>query len=79
MKALTVRISEELDQVVQEFCKKEDRSKSWLIKKALQEKLEDWEDLRDGLKALEEHRRNPQVTSCEDLMRELGLIEKDLE
>ena len=50
MSTLTVRIPEELKAAIAKFCQEEDRSKSWLIKRALQEKLEDWQDLRDGLK-----------------------------
>jgi predicted transcriptional regulator len=79
MATLTVRIPEELELVIKDFCSKEDRSKSWLIKKALQEKLEDWQYLYDGLKALEKHRKNPRVTSHKDLMKLLGLTDKDLE
>ncbi len=79
MTTLTVRIPEELDNLLQQFCKEEDRSKSWLLKKALQEKLEDWQDLRTGLKSLKEHRKNPRLTSHEALLKELGITKKDLE
>lgn len=44
MVTLTVRISDELNAAIEEFCKVEDRSKSWLIKKAIQEKLERWQN-----------------------------------
>jgi predicted transcriptional regulator len=79
MSTITVRIPDKLDSVIDEFCKKEDRSKSWLVKKALMEKLEDWQDLHDGVKALAEHKKNPKVKSSKDLMKELGLTHKDLE
>ncbi|MES2961894.1 MAG: DUF6290 family protein [Pseudomonadota bacterium] len=79
MTTLTVRISQELDELLQEFCREEDRSKSWILKKALQEKLEDWQDLRDGLKALKNHKKNPNIMSHETLVKELGLTKKDLE
>ncbi len=79
MTTLTVRIPEELDKILQEFCKEEDRSKSWLLKKALREKLEDWQDLRTGLKALKHHKKKPSLTSHEKLLRELKITKKDLE
>ena len=79
MATLTVRIPEELDKVLQQFCEEEDRSKSWLLKKALQEKLEDWQDLRTGLKALKNHRKKPRLTSHEVLLKELKITKKDLE
>ena len=73
MSTVTVRIPDELEKIMEKFCKKEDRSKSWLIKKAIQEKLEDWEDLQDGLRALRKHKKNPQTISLDDLAKELGL------
>jgi predicted transcriptional regulator len=79
MTTLTFRVPDELNQVLEEICKEEDRSKSWFMKKALQEKLEDWQDLRDGLKALKEHKKNPRVVSHKALMKKLGLTDKDLE
>ena len=79
MSTITVRIPDELDPIIEEFCKKEERSKSWLIKKALMEKFEEWKDLRDGIKALEVHRKNPKIISHKDLMKNLGLTDKDLE
>ena len=41
MITLTVRISRELNLLIEEFCKEEDRSKSWFTRKALEEKLEE--------------------------------------
>lgn len=78
MTTLTFRVPDELNQLLEELCKEEDRSKSWFMKKALQEKLEDWQDLRDGLKALKEHDKNPRVISHKALMKDLGLTDKDL-
>lgn len=73
MTTLTVRIPEELDKLLQKFCEEEDRSKSWLLKKALQEKLEDWLDERAGLKALKDHKKTPNVTAHKALKIELGI------
>lgn len=79
MSVLTVRIPDELEKELEKFCKHENCSKSSLVKKALQEKLEDWQDLRDGLKALDAHRKNPKITSHQTLIAELGLTDKDLQ
>ena len=78
MSTLTVRIPDELEKELQHICKEDDRSKSWFVKKALQEKIEDWHDLRAGLKALKEHRKNPRTISHAALLKELGLTEKDI-
>ncbi len=59
MSTITVRIPEELDPIIEEFCKEEDRSKSWLIKRALKEKLEEWRDTRIALKGHNEYEKNP--------------------
>lgn len=74
MSTLTVRIPQELEKMLETFCKEEDRTKSWIIKKALQEKLEDWNDYRSGVKALKEHKKNGNKTySLEEVAKELGI------
>ncbi len=78
MSTITVRVPDELEKIMEKFCKKEDRTKSWLIKKAVQEKLEDWEDLQDALSALKKHKKNPKTIDHEDLVKKLGLTKKDL-
>ncbi len=78
MTTVTFRIPDELNKILEELCKEEDRSKSWFMRKALEEKLEDWRDTRAGLKALKKHKRNPQLISHSDLMRKLKLTEKDI-
>jgi len=47
MPTITVRVPDKLNLIIGKFCKAEDRSKSWLVKKALMEKLEEWQDMRD--------------------------------
>lgn len=46
MSTITVRIPDELNPLIEEFCKIEDRSKSWLVKRALEEKLEEWRNTK---------------------------------
>lgn len=79
MTTVTFRIPDELNEILEELCKEQDRSKSWFMRKALQEKLEDWRDLRVGLKALKKHKKNPELISHDDLLKKLGLTNKDLE
>jgi predicted DNA-binding protein len=77
MSILTVRVSEELETVLSHYCKEEDRSKSWLIKKALQEKLEDWLDYKAAVAALEEHEIGGGKTySIESAAKEFGVTLK---
>ena len=74
MTTLTFRVPDELSQLLEELCKEEDRSKSWFMKKALQEKLEEWRDVRIALKGRAEYEKNPNIAvSHGELMRELGL------
>lgn len=74
MSVLTVRIPQDLEKMLNQFCKEEDRTKSWLIKKAIQEKLEDWNDYRSGIKALKEHKKSGSKTySLEEVAKELGI------
>ena len=72
MTTLTVRITEDLDQILAEFCKEEDRSKSWFMKKALIEKIEEWRDARIAIKGRAEYEKNPDsFLSHEEFWREV--------
>jgi predicted DNA-binding protein len=79
MSVLTVRIPDELEKDLEEYCKAEDRTKSWLIKKALKEALEDWHDYRTGVKALKEYKKNSNLAiSHEELIKKLGLTQEEI-
>lgn len=58
MATITVRIPEELDKILNEVAEFQDRTKSWVVKKALKTYLEDLKDRQDGLKALEEFEKS---------------------
>lgn len=80
MSTLTVRIPQELEKMLETFCKEEDRTKSWIIKKALQEKLEDWNDYRIGAKGLKEYKKNPnQAITHQELIKKLGLTQEEID
>ncbi len=79
MTTLTFRVPDALAEELEKMCEEQDRTKSWFMKKALQEKMEEWRDIRIALKGRDEYERDPSiVTSQEDLMEEFGLTEKDL-
>jgi len=46
MAIITVRIPDELISIIDKFCEEEDRSRSWLARKALEEKLEEWRNTK---------------------------------
>ncbi|MFT6076891.1 MAG: putative DNA-binding protein [Myxococcota bacterium] len=77
MSVLTVRVPDELDKIINQFCKEEDRTKSWLVKKAVQEKLEDWNDYRLGIKYLKEHNKTRQKSyTIEEIAKEFNITLK---
>jgi predicted transcriptional regulator len=77
MTTLTFRVPDELNQILEDLCREEDRSKSWFMKRVLQEKLEEWQDLKIAKKGRAEYEKNPHLTlSHDELMKELGLKKK---
>ena len=63
------------------IAKQEDRSRSSVVRKFLQEKIEDYKDLQAGLKALEKIKNNPnkKTYSSAEVMERLGISKKDLD
>lgn len=72
---LAVRISKELEEKLEFWSKKQDRSKSYYVKKAL-EKLFEEEELNEvAKKAYEAYLKSDKKTySFEEVMRENGLL-----
>ena len=51
MITVTARFPDELNKLLEEYCAKEDRSKSWVLRKFLQEGLDEWvEESKKGSK-----------------------------
>lgn len=76
MSIITARISDDLDKALTEVAKKSERSKSFIISKAIQnyvlELQEDIEDYNDAIAILaQDHTR----ISWEEVQRECGLLE----
>ena len=59
MTTLTFRVPEELAKELEKLCKEQDRTKSWFMKKALTEKMEEWRDIRSAIKGRAEYNKDP--------------------
>ena len=68
---LTVRLGKELSEKINELSKETDRPKSWIIKKALESYLEDFEDAEVALHRLGD--KNDVELTVDEVRRELGL------
>ena len=79
MTTLSVRIPDDLNQALEEFCAAKERSKSWVLKKILQEKLEDWADYQVGAKAFREFEISGKSrSSIEETMTQCGITKSDI-
>jgi predicted transcriptional regulator len=77
MTTVTFRIPDELNEILEELCRQEDRSKSWFMRKALEEKLEDWRDLMVAKKGRKTYESKPDLAiSHNQLLKELGIKKK---
>ena len=59
MTTLTFRVPDDLAEELEHLCEEQERSKSWFMKKALKEKLEEWRDVRIALQGKSEYENNP--------------------
>lgn len=59
MTTLTFRVPDSLADKLDEMCREQDRTKSWFMKRALQEKMEEWHDVKIALKGRAEYENNP--------------------
>jgi len=79
MTTLSVRIPDDLNRALEEFCVTKERSKSWVLKKILQEKLEDWADYQAGAKAFREFEIGDKKTySIGEAMAKCGIGDDDI-
>ena len=67
---LGVRLSPDLEKRLAAVAKKSGRSKSYIARKAIEEKIEDMEDLAAAIAALEDPGEN---ISMQEMMRRLGV------
>lgn len=71
---ISIKINNQLNLMLEKFAKKYDRSKSYILRKALENYIEDQIDLERGLKALLEHENgNQKIISLEKIIDKYGL------
>ena len=70
--AISVRLGDELEARLENLAKKTGRTKTYYIKEAIIEWIEDMEDVYYAEKAL---REGGETVSLEEVMRENGLLE----
>ncbi len=75
MHTITVKIPDDMNAFLEHVAKEEERSKSYYIRKAITQYMEDMADLRAAKKAMAEHKKNPKTYSLEYVMRENGLLD----
>lgn len=76
MQTVTVKLPDEMAKFLEKLAKEEERSKSYYIRKAIAQYLEDMADIRAAKKALAEHKKNPKTYTLAEIMRENGLADK---
>jgi RHH-type rel operon transcriptional repressor/antitoxin RelB len=70
---LAVRLSKDLEERLERLAQKTNRTKSFYVKKALEQYLEDEEDYQDAVSAYEEYLKSgKQSVSFEELMEKNG-------
>jgi predicted DNA-binding protein len=74
MSTISFKIKDELEPILDRFCKKMERTKTYFINKALESYFEDLYFYEKGIEALEEHEKAGSKTySIEELAQELGI------
>ena len=73
MPTMTIRLSEEEQQLIKEFAVQEKRAASELVRLAILERIEDAYDLRDLRAAKAAHAKDPEFYSHEEIMAKYGL------
>jgi RHH-type rel operon transcriptional repressor/antitoxin RelB len=74
MSTISFKIKDELEPILERFCTKMERTKTYFINKALESYLEDLYFYEKGIEALEEHEKSGSKTySIEEVAEELGI------
>lgn len=72
MSIVAVRLNKEEETLFKNFANLEGVNLSTLLKKSLIEMIEDRQDYETGMKALEEHRKNPVTYTADEILEELA-------
>jgi len=71
---ISLKVDTNLGIMLEEYASKHDRSKSYVMRKALETYLRDQQDLEDGIKALIKHNKSGGKTvSLEKIIEKYGL------
>ncbi|MBF0710171.1 MULTISPECIES: type II toxin-antitoxin system RelB family antitoxin [unclassified Gemella] len=73
MGIVSLRLNEREEKIFNAYSELTGKSLSELFKRALAEEIEDQLDYELGIKALEEHKKNPKTYSIEEVAKELGI------
>ena len=79
MTTLTVRIPDELGEILEKTAHEQERSKAWLVKKAIQNYLEDLVDYKAGVKSLVNFEKNKQTYTLEEIMKKHRITREELD
>lgn len=75
MQTITVKIPDDMAKFLDKLAKEEERSRSYYVRKAIAQYLEDAADIMAAKRALAEHKKNPKTYTLEQVMRENGLLD----
>jgi len=72
MPTMTIRISDEEQDLIKEYASQERRAVSDVVRLAILDRIEDYYDLRDLRTAKAEHAKNPVTYTHEEIMAKYG-------
>ena len=76
---ISLKIPHYLVERLDNIAEKEDRTRSSLIRRAISGYIEDYEDIRDAVKARTEYEKNPNsAKSLDDIMSSMNISSKEL-
>ncbi len=73
MGMVSLRLNEQEEKLFKSYSKFTGKTLSELFKTSLAEQIEDELDYKTGVKALEEHKKNPVTYSIDEVAQELGI------
>lgn len=78
---ISLKIPHSFIKEIDAVAKKQDRTRSAVIRRVLQDYLEEIKEAKDAEKILKEYEKNPnkKFYTLQDLMKNLGISKKDLE
>ncbi|MDX2112894.1 MAG: DUF6290 family protein [Alphaproteobacteria bacterium] len=75
MQTITVKIPDDMAAFLDKIAKEEERSRSYYIRKAILQYMEDMADIRAAKKAMAEYKKTGKSYSWEEVMQRNGLMD----